>query len=98
MTTQRLDRVGVAGRSWRVEYDHHCGVTEAKKKAFMEAAEKAGIAGAVMMISVPKLKATLKEMGTAAGKAPSALFSEGTVFEGLVGEYVAPRLRYVTTG
>lgn len=98
MTTQRLDRVGVAGRSWRVEYDHFCSVSEARKAAVMEAAQKAGIADTLTTVNTAKLKAVLKEMGKAAGKDASALFSEGTVFEGLVGEHVAPRLRHATTG
>lgn len=98
MTTQRLDRVGVAGRSWRVEYDHHCSVSEARKEAVMEAARKAGLEDVLTSVNTAKLKSLLKEMAKAAGKEASESFSEGTVFEGLVGEHVAPRLRHATTG
>ena len=98
MQTQRLDGVRVAGRSWRVEYDHFCSVSEARKQAVMEAAKAAGLEGTLTTVNTARLKAVLKEMGRAAGKEAGALFSEGTVFEGLVGEHVAPRLRHVTVG
>lgn len=98
MTTQRLDGVRVAGRSWRVEFTHGMSVPEARKEAVMEAARSAGLLDAVTQINTARLKALLKEMAKEAGKDARAPHSEGTVFEGLVGEYVAPVLRHVTVG
>jgi hypothetical protein len=98
MQTQRLDGVRVAGRSWRVEYDHFCSVSDARKQAVMEAAKAAGLEESLTTVNTARLKAVLKEMAKAAGRDASSLFSEGTVFEGLVGEHVAPRLRHVTVG
>lgn len=96
MTTQRLDGVRAAGRSWRVEWTHSCSVPEARKEAVMDAARRAGLLDAVTQVNTARLKSLLKEMAAAAGKEASALHSDGTVFEGLVGEYVQPKLRHVT--
>ena len=96
MNDQRLDGVKVAGRSWRVDYDHYMSVPDARKEVVMRAAEAAGVKDALISVNTARLKALLKEM--AAGKDARGLFSDGTPFEGLVGEHVAPRLRHVTTG
>ena len=98
MQTQRLDGVRVAGRSWRVEWEHSCSVTEGTKEAVMEAARKAGCLEQLTSVNTARLKSYLKEEAKAAGKDASQPFSEGTPFQGLVGEYVAPRLRHVTVG
>ena len=98
MTTQRLDGVRVAGRSWRVEYDHHMSVTDARKDEVIKAAEAAGIWKQLQSVNTLRLKTLLKEMAKAAGRDARASFSDGTPFEGLVGEYVAPRLRHTTVG
>lgn len=96
MQTQRLDGVRVAGRSWRVEWDHSCSVTEATKEAVMEAAREAGWLEAVTSISTTRLKSLLKEQATEAGTDASLPWSAGTPFEGLVGEFVQPKLRHIT--
>lgn len=98
LQNQRLDAVRVAGRSWRVEWEHSCSVTEGTKEAVMDAAKKAGCLDALTSVSTVRLKAWLKELAKAAGKDASQPFSVGTPFEGLVGEYVAPRLRHTTVG
>lgn len=98
MTTQRLDGVRVAGRSWRVEYTHSMSVPEARKEAVMEAARSAGLLDAVTQVNTAKLKSLLREMAKEAGKDASASHSDGTVFAGLVGEFIAPVLRHVTVG
>ena len=98
MQTQRLDGVRVAGRSWRVEWEHSCSVTEATKEAVMEAARKAGCLEALTSVNTARLKSFLKEQSREAGTDASQPWSAGTPFEGLVGEYVAPRLRHVTVG
>jgi len=98
MQTQRLDGVRVAGRSWRVEWEHSCSVTEATKEAVMEAATKAGCLAQLTSVNTARLKAVLKEQAKEAGKDASQPWSAGTPFEGLVGEYVAPRLRHVSVG
>lgn len=98
MQTQRLDGVRVAGRSWRVEWEHSCSVTEATKDAVMEAAKKAGCLPQLTSVNTARLKSLLKEQAREAGKDASRPWSDGTAFEGLVGEYVQPRLRHVTVG
>ena len=98
MQTQRLDGVRVAGRSWRVEWEHSCSVTEGTKDAVMEAATKAGCLAQLTSVSTARLKAVLKEQAKEAGKDASQPWSAGTPFEGLVGEFVQPKLRHVTVG
>jgi hypothetical protein len=98
MTTQRLDGVRVAGRSWRVEYDHFMSVTEANKEAVIEAAKAAGCWKQLETVNTARLKSLLREMAKDAGKDARSSHSEGTPFAGLVGEHVAPRLRHTTVG
>lgn len=100
MQTQRLDGVKVSGRSWRIEWSHSCSVPEARKEAVLEAARKLGkpeLVAALTQVNTARLKSILKEMAGDAGKG-SSLHSAGTVFEGLVGEYVQPKLRHLTVG
>lgn len=96
LTTQRLDGVKVAGRSWRVEWTHSFSAPEARKEAVMEAARKAGLLDAVTTVNTARLKALLVEKAKAAGTDPRQPYSAGTEFEGLVGEYVRPVLRHLT--
>ena len=96
MTTQRLDGVKAAGRNWRIEWTHSFSAPEARKEAVMEAARRAGLLDEVTSVNTSRLKSLLAERAKDAGTDPRALFSEGTEFDGLVGEYVAPKLRHVT--
>jgi hypothetical protein len=98
MEDQRLDGVRVAGRSWRVEYDHLMSVTEDRKEAVIEAAKAAGCWKQLESVNTARLKSLLREMAKEAGKDARSSHSEGTPFAGLVGEHVAPRLRHVTVG
>lgn len=99
MQTSRLDGVKVAGRSWRIEHDHYCSVAEARRAAVIEAAKAAGIGTeGLITVNTARLKAVLKEIAKEAGKAGSERYSEGTAFDGLVSEHVAPRLRHTTVG
>ena len=98
MTTQRLDGVRVAGRSWRVEFDHFMSVTEDHKEAVIEAAVKSGCWKQLQTVNTARLKTLLKEQAREAGKDARSRHSDGTPFEGLVGEHVAPRLRHRTVG
>ena len=95
MQLARVDGVKVAGRSWRVSYDHFASVPKEKQEEVLEAAKKAGLLDEVRSVNTAGLKSLLKEM--AAGRDARELFSTGTVFEGLVSEYVQPVLRHVTT-
>lgn len=97
MLTQRLDGVKAAGRSWRIEYAHRFSAPEARKEAVMEAARSAGLLDKVTQINTARLKAELTERAKEAGMDPRRLYSDGTEFEGLVGEYVQPVLRHVTS-
>ena len=98
MTTQRLDGVKVAGRSWRIEHDHFLSVNEDNRKAVLEIAKAEGWDAAVTTINTLRLKSLLREKAKAAGRDARRAFSEDTAFAGLVGEYVEPRLRHLTTG
>jgi hypothetical protein len=96
MLEQRLDGVRVAGRSWRVEYDHSMSVSQERRDAVLAAAKAEGVEKEVAMVNTARLKAILKEKAKAAGKPAHAEHSAGTAFEGLVGEFVQPRIRHVT--
>jgi len=96
MQTQRLDGVRAAGRSWRIEWFHSFSAPEARKEAVMEAARRAGLLDAVTSVNTARLKALLTERAKEAGMDASQPYSAGTEFDGLVGEYVAPKLRHVT--
>lgn len=96
MIDQRLDGVKVAGRSWRVEYDHFVSVGEERKELVMRAAKAAGVDSELVTVNTARLKSLLKEMSE--GKDARAKYSDGTPFEGIVGEHVAPRLRHRAAG
>lgn len=96
LTTQRLDGVKAAGRSWRVEWTHSFSAPEARKEAVMEAARKAGLLDAVTTVNTARLKTLLTEKAKEAGTDPRQPYSAGTEFEGVVGEYVRPVLRHRT--
>jgi len=96
MTTQRLDGVKAAGRNWRIEWTHSFSAPEARKEAVMEAARSAGLLDAVTQVNTARLKSLLTERAKEAGTDPRRPYSEGTEFEGLVGEYVRPTLRHLT--
>jgi hypothetical protein len=97
LTTQRLDGVKAAGRSWRIEWAHSFSAPEARKEVVMEAARRAGLLDAVTQVNTARLKALLTEQAKAAGTDPRRAYSEGTEFEGIVGEYVRPVLRHVSS-
>lgn len=96
MTTQRLDGVKAAGRSWRIEWSHSFSAPEARKEVVMDAARRAGLLEMVTQVNTAKLKAWLTEQAKEAGTDPRQAYSDGTEFEGLVGEYVRPVLRSVS--
>jgi len=97
MTSQRLDGVKAAGRSWRIEWAHSFSAPEARKEQVMEAARRAGLLDAVTSVNTARLKAELTERAKEAGRDARSLYSEGTEFDGLVGEFVRPVLRHVTS-
>lgn len=96
MQTQRLDGVRVAGRSWRIEIEHSVTVGSGVKGEIVDAARRAGIDD---MVTIPttSLKAYLKERAREAGRGPDQPWADGTEFAGLVGEYIRPVLRHLTT-
>lgn len=99
MTDARLDGVKVAGRSWRIEHDHHFSVPADRRDLVMRAAKAAGIPeDALVMVNTARLKTILKEQAKDRDADPRQSYSDGTPFEGLVGEYVAPKLRHLTVG
>jgi hypothetical protein len=98
MTAGRLDGVRVAGRSWRVEWDHSVSATAENKDAVLAAARAAGMEKQLIGVNTSQLKSVLKEMHKAAGKDARDPWADGTPFAGLVSEYVRPVLRHVTVG
>ena len=98
MTAGRLDGVRVAGRSWRVEWDHSVSATAEKQDAILAAAREAGIEAQLVGVNTTRLKSLLKEMSKAAGKDARDPWADGTPFAGIVSEYVRPVLRHVTVG
>jgi hypothetical protein len=98
MTAGRLDGVRVAGRSWRVEWDHSVSATAEKQDAILAAAREAGMEAQLVGVNTTRLKSLLKEMAKAAGRDAREPWADGTAFAGLVGEYVRPVLRHVTVG
>jgi hypothetical protein len=97
MTNGRLDGVKAAGRSWRIEWSHSFSAPEARKEQVMEAARSAGLLDKVTQINTARLKAELTERAKEAGTDPRRPYSEGTEFDGLVGEFVRPVLRHVAS-
>lgn len=99
MTTGRLDGVRAHGKSWRIEWTHSMSATEATKQGIMDALNAAGVdPESVIQINTARLKAIAKELAEARGVDPRQPWTAGTPLEGLAGEYVAPRLRFTTTG
>ena len=98
MTAGRLDGVRVAGRSWRVEWDHSVSATADNKDAVLAAARAAGMEAQLLGVNTSQLKSVLKEMHKAAGKDAREPWADGTAFAGLVSEFVRPVLRHVTVG
>jgi hypothetical protein len=98
MAEQRLDGVKVAGRSWRVEHDHYFSVPAERRDLVLRAAKAAGIDDALITVNTARLKSLLKEQSKDRDADPRQAYSDGTPFEGLVGEFVAPKLRHVTVG
>jgi hypothetical protein len=96
MTAGRLDGVRVAGRSWRVEWEHSISATADNRDAVLAAARKAGMEAQLVGVNTSQLKSVLKELHKAAGKDARQPWAEGTPFAGIVSEYVHPVLRHLT--
>jgi hypothetical protein len=96
MTAGRLDGVRVAGRSWRVEWEHSISATADNKDAVLAAARAAGMESQLIGVNTSQLKSVLKELHKAAGKDARQPWAEGTPFAGVVSEYVHPVLRHLT--
>jgi hypothetical protein len=98
MTAGRLDGVRVAGRSWRVEWEHSISATAETQDAILAAARAAGMETQLVGVNTTRLKGVLKEMHKAAGKDARQPWADGTPFAGIVSEYVRPVLRHLTVG
>lgn len=98
MTAGRLDGVRVAGRSWRVEWDHSVSATAEKQDDILAAARAAGMEAQLVGVNTTRLKGLLKELHKAAGKDARQPWAEGTPFAGIVSEFVRPVLRHLTVG
>lgn len=99
MATANVKNLGVAGRSWRIEWTHSMSTTEATKQSVMDALRDCGVdPDSVIQINAARLKAIAKELAEARGADPRQPWTAGTPLEGIAGEYVAPRLRSTKTG
>lgn len=98
MMTGRLDGVRVAGRSWRIEWEHSVSATAEKQDAILAAARDAGLEEQLVSVNTARLKALLKEMAKESGRDARQPWADGTPFAGIVSEYVRPVLRHLTTG
>lgn len=94
----KLDGVRVAGRSWRIEWEHSVSATGEKQDAILAAARDAGLEEQLVSVNTARLKALLKEMSKESGRDARQPWADGTPFAGIVSEYVRPVLRHLTTG
>lgn len=98
MTAGRLDGVRVAGRSWRVEWEHSVSATGEMQDAILTAARAAGMEAQLVGVNTTRLKSLLKELSKAAGKDARQPWADGTPFAGIVSEFVRPVLRHLKVG
>lgn len=99
LLTSKTERIGAAGRMWRVDWEHSMSSTEARKEDLIAAAEAYGIPpDAITQVNTQKLKSLVKEIAEKQGRDVREAWTAGTALEGLAGEYVAPRLRSVKAG
>ena len=99
LLTSKTERIGAAGRMWRVDWEHSMSSTEARKEDLIAAAEAYGIPpDAITQVNTQKLKSLIKEIAEKQGRDVREAWTAGTALEGLAGEYVAPRLRSVKAG
>lgn len=99
LLTSRTERIGAAGRMWRIDWEHSMSSTEARKEDLIAAAEAYGIPPeAITQVNTSKLKSLIKEIAESQGRNVREKWTAGTALEGLAGEYVAPLLRSVKAG
>jgi phage shock protein A len=98
MTSGRLDGVRVAGRSWRVEWEHSVSASGEAQDAILAAAREAGVEKQLVGVNTSRLKSLLKELAKDANRDPRQPWADGTPFAGVVSEYVRPVLRHMTVG
>jgi hypothetical protein len=98
MTAGRLDGVRVAGRSWRIEWEHSVSATGEMQDAILAAARAAGMEAQLVGVNTTRLKSLLKELSKAAGKDARSPWADGTPFAGIVSEFVRPVLRHLKVG
>ncbi len=99
LLTSKTERIGAAGRMWRIDWEHSMSSTEARKEDLIAAAQAYGIPpDAITQVNTSKLKSLIKEIAERQGRDVREKWTAGTALEGLAGEYVAPRLRSVKAG
>jgi hypothetical protein len=99
LLTSKTERIGAAGRMWRVDWEHSMSSTVARKEDLIAAAQAYGIPpDAITQVNTQKLKSLIKEIAEKQGRDVREKWTAGTALEGLAGEYVAPRLRSVKAG
>jgi len=99
LLTSKTERIGAAGRLWRIEWKHSMSSTESSKADLMAAAKAYGIPiDAITQVNTSKLKSMIKELAESEGRDVREKWTDGTPLEGLAGEYVAPRLCSVKAG
>lgn len=97
MAASRMERgVPAGGRTWRVQWEHSMSVTKEKSKELMDYLRSEGVLDGFLDISTTKVKSWLVEKAAKENRDPKGSYVAGTPVEGLVSDYVRPKLRHVT--
>lgn len=97
MSAARMERGVPAGcRSWRIEWEHSFNLPKDRQTAVMDALRAEGALEPLLSVNTIQLKSWLKDRAKEAGKDARQPFTEGTAFDGIVGEFVRPVLRHTT--
>lgn len=87
-----LDGCRVAGRTWWMQEELRLSVDASNRERVLAAAQQEGIADEITTVATTTLKAWLKERAKAGGRERGQSFVAGTAFDGLVSEFVEPKL------
>lgn len=88
-----LDGCRVAGRTWWMEESLRLSVNAGQRDRVLEAAKQENIAEEITTVATATLKAWLSEQAKKRGRERGQSFVAGTAFDGLVSEFIEPKLR-----
>jgi hypothetical protein len=87
-----LDGCRVAGRTWWMQEELRLSVPAENREKVLLAAQREGIADEITTVATTTLKAWLKERSRNSVRGRGESFVAGTAFDGLVTEFVEPKL------